>query len=477
MVNERRVGTGLLVLALLGCGSDAPPPDVSADGPTTSDDASSDAGRSPTDVDTDAGGDRDDAGAFTGNEDAGSSSEGWIGAWGTAPFGPFPLGIFSGGLPVDPLEITTTFPDDRAEDQSFRMIVHPTTSGDEVRVRLSNLMGDRPVTFDHVRVARRTLEAAIDGATSTPLTFGGLSEITVAPGAEAVSDGAPFDVRFGTDLAVSFHVVGKSGPITWHQVSFGINYVGLPKSGDFTADTGGLRFEQRSLGWFFLTGIDTRAANTKGTIVAIGDSITDGSFIVPGSNARWTDRLAQRLQRDGVAMGIVNQGINGNTVLPGAPPGVGPSALERFDRDVLKRPGVRTVILFEGTNDLGGGASSESVYQGLRTMIDRAHDAGVCVVLGTILPRGPFAWNYQTMEPNRRDLNARIRATTDVEGVADFEAVMAVPGQPSVPNPIYYSPDLVHPNPAGFQIMANAVPIEALVPDATKGCGRPNVVR
>ncbi|AXQ29801.1 SGNH/GDSL hydrolase family protein [Solimonas sp. K1W22B-7] len=412
------------------------------------------------------------------------NDQGWVGAWAAAPYGPYPLGPLTDLLPVPqpvPLPpIPSLLPGNQAVDQSFRMVVRPTLGGETLRVRLSNLVGDRPLRVGPVQVAQRLAGPAILPGSGRPVLFGGRDEVTIAPGAEAISDAVDFSYAVGTDLAVSFHVIGESGPITWHAVSFALSYVGLPNLGDSTGDPIGLSFPQPTLGWFFLSGIDVLAPQSPGAIVAIGDSITDGSYAVPETNTRWPDFLAQRLQRAGIAMGVLNQGINSNTVTRTAISAdsayQGAPAVERFGRDVLDRAGVRSVLIFEGTNDLGAGVAAEEIHAGIRSLSDRAHAAGLCVVVGTIPPRMDvipplFSWKPATMEPQRQRLNELIRADSSFDSLADFEAALALPGT-TLPNVLLYFPDLLHPNSLGFAAMAQAVPLEALVPPPVGHCNR-----
>lgn len=412
-----------------------------------------------------------------------AASGGWVGAWAAAPYGPYPLGPLSGDsaapLPADiALPLPSVLPNDHVSNQSFRMIVHPTLGGDVVRVRLSNLMGDKPVTFDAVHLARSLAQdtPAIVPGTSAAVSFGGAPGVTIAPGAEAVSDAVPFSYAVGDDLAVSFHVVGETGAITWHAVSFGLNYLSLPGIGDVTSDPTGVSFTQPSMGWFFLDGLDVRRKESPGSIVAIGDSITDGAYTV--LNTRWTDDFAHRLQAAGIDMGVLNEGINSNTVtVAGTPKGQeskGPPAVTRFDRDVLQRAGVRSVVIFEGTNDLTAGQNADQIFAGIRSMVEQAHAAGLCVVVGTIMPRNDliYGWDAKTMEPEREKLNKLIRAQTDIEGLADFDKAMQSPLDPTQPNVLYYFPDLLHPSQIGTPVMAAAVPIEALVPPPAGNCVR-----
>lgn len=400
----------------------------------------------------------------------------WIGAWGAAPYGPFPLGPLTETAPLDPLSVTalSLFQNEQAVDQSLRMIVHPTIGGERIRLRLSNLVGDRRVTFTSVQIARRGVGPAILPGTETPLLFDGLTDITAQPGEEVISDAADFAFAFGDDLAISFHIVGESGPMTWHAVSFGLNFVGPPGI-DVTGDPTGLSFAvQPSIGWFFISGIDVENPDSLGTIVALGDSITDGAYEVPETNTRWPDFFAQRLAAANIKMGLLNEGINSNSVTPQRPAWSGPPATERFERDVLERPNVRSVVIFEGTNDITAGATVEEITAGLASLIERAHNAGLCVVLGTIPPRDDllFGWDRAPHEPVRQALNAWIRGNTEVEAIADFDAVLGSPLDPTRPNPLYISPDLLHPTTLGFQVMADAVPLEALVPPPAGNCSR-----
>lgn len=404
----------------------------------------------------------------------------WVGSWSAAPYGPYPAGPLSETLPEDVAALTTpgAFQDRQARDQSFRMVVHPSLGGDTLRLRLSNLKGDRPVTFEPVRVGLRALPAA--GATIVPSThrqarFDGAPSVTVPPGEEAVSDAIDLSFEAGQDLVVSFRVVGESGPMTWHAVSFDTQFVSAPDRGDVTESVTGAAFPFVTLGWFFLSGVDVLRPDASGAIVALGDSITDGAYQLPATNTRYPDILARRLQEAGITMGVLNQGINSNTVTRvGTEAYRGPPAVERFDRDVLGRAGVRSVLIFEGTNDLTAGADAETVFEGLRELVARARAAGLCVVMGTIPPRDDllFGWDRTTMEEERQALNTMIRAQDDIAGIADFDAVLGNPLAPTRPNPALFFPDLLHPNSLGFVAMADAVPLVALAPPPAANCSR-----
>lgn len=414
----------------------------------------------------------------------GEADDHWIGVWGTAPYGPYPNGPLKGIVPppYDSLTSPAAFDGEQARNQSFRMVVRPTRGGGVLRLRFSNLVGTQPVALASARVAIRLAAAAIVPGTDTPVTFsGGSAGIEMAPGQEVISDPVTLPFTHEQDLAISFHVAAESGPMTWHAVSFDLNYLAGPDSGDVTGDSLGAQFHHPTVGWFFLTGVDVDVGDGAGgvlpgaeTVVAIGDSITDGAYQVPATNTRWPDLLAARLQERLLPVGVLNKGINSNRVTGSPSANRGNPALMRFDRDVLQRSGVRSVVIFEGTNDITSNTSAEEIYAGLSTLVRRAQKAGLCVVLGTIPPREDvmFGWNRQQHESVRQSLNAMIRANTEVDGIADFDVALGHPQQPDYPDPAYFFPDLLHPNSVGFQVMADAVPLEPLLSPINGGTCR-----
>ncbi|HEX4916546.1 MAG TPA: hypothetical protein VFV43_01480 [Limnobacter sp.] len=212
-----------------------------------------------------------------------------VGAWATAPYGPYPLGpLTRGGTPTPGAPEVALFPGNQANNQSFRMIIHPTIGGRAVRVRLSNLVGDRPIRFENISIAKgNPLTPNIDASTQTLLTVRGQVFGVVQAGEELITDLIPFEFEASEDLAVSFHVAGESGPMTWHAVSFAPQFIARPNSGDQTQDATGTAFQQVSVGWFFISGLDVLNPQAKGSVVTIGDSITDGAY--QALNQRWPD--------------------------------------------------------------------------------------------------------------------------------------------------------------------------------------------
>lgn len=376
----------------------------------------------------------------------------WVGAWASAPSG-------------------STYPP--VLNQSFRTVVHPTAVGRSLRIVLSNQYGDGPVEFRSVSVARRTTGPAIQPDSIRPVTFGGALEMTVQPGDQIISDPVALPVEFGEDLAISFHVPTPARRVTGSGIS-AFNrtaYESPPGSGDYTHDTGGAGFAITNTFVPFLARVDVNSHTTRGTVVAFGDSITEGTATAPDSNADYPARLAARLHAEGVPVSVINAGIGGNTLLPcGAVESVfGLAAVERFRRDVLSVPHVSAVIITEGGNDLRYcGRTATDLENALQQLIDTAHAAGLKVLLGTYIPRIsrtvllPDAMPDLLGDDQRQILNAWIRDRRDVT-VVDFDRAVANPAG-THQQPGTESMDGIHPGPRGYQLMADTVPVTELSP-------------
>lgn len=407
--------------------------------------------------------------------DSGTAPARWISTWGTAIYTTFPNGPLT--LSPDFSPNTGLFIGKEAWDQSFRMMIHPTAPGNRVRFHFSNMYGEQPLEISSANVAIRayTLAPAIVADTLTPLTFNGEIGVTIPPGETITTDPADFSYEFGDTLAVSFHVPGPSGPISWHAESFALQYASVPNSGDVTRDELGLNFLNGDRGWFFLRGMDIQLQEPvpgpvrPGTIVAFGDSITDGMASTPEMNHRWPDFLARRIQAEGLPIGVVNAGINSNTVTGSPSPETrGEAGVLRFSRDVLQRTGVRTVFVLLGTNDLTIDVSADDIYQGLTDLAMQAREMGVRIVVSTILPRNdppiPFGWNPTIHEAVRQNLNHQILNSNAFDAVVDLASVMENPLVENQPFQPYFTEGL-HPNSLGMQVMADAIPLDVLLPE------------
>ncbi len=398
----------------------------------------------------------------------------WFSTWGTAIYSTFPNGpLAQDGFSPN----TAAFIGNEAVAQSFRMIVHPSTGGDRLRLTFSNRFGDRPLLLENVSVALRLLPSgpAIDPTTQTAVTFDGRTHVSIPAGSEVASDAAELTWAFGDDIAVSFYAPGPTGPMSWHAEAFAVQYLSLPGSGDLTADPSGIGLSSIERGWFFLSAVDAQREETaQYSVATFGDSITDGFAGTPELNHRYPDFLARRLQAAGADVGVVNVGINSNKVLSGGMAD-GAAGITRFSYDVIERSGVDAVFILLGTNDLSAGVPAETVYAGLLDLAKQAHAAGICTLVGTILPRNdppePFGWDAATEEPERQKLNQLILQSTVFDAVADVASALANPLLPSQPLQAYFVEGL-HPNSVGMQVLADAIPLEPLLRPPLGSCSR-----
>ena len=398
---------------------------------------------------------------FAGAQGPGKEEPGkdWVGTWGTAPADAAPKTL-------------QTF-----NDQTVRLIVRTSIGGSKVRIRLSNELGSTPLRIGAAHVALRAAGAETVAGSSRALTFGGRPFVVIPPGAPVLSDPVEMSVPAQADLAVSLHLPGEAPASTVHGNAFQTSYVSGP--GNF-ADTAAFPTRRTMTSWPFLTAVDVTAAGA-GAIVALGDSITDGSNTTVDANRRWPDMLAQRLQASrsdtppGARFGVVNRGIGGNRLLrdPGEWPPFGRAVLARFDRDVLATAGVRHVVLLIGINDIGHpgtgsmpaaeGPTAEDLIAGYRQVIARARTQGIAIHGATLTPfEGTVFPGYYTAakEAVRQAVNRWIRESREFDSVIDFDRALRDPAQPSRLLAKYDSGDHLHPNDAGMAAMAGAVPLE-----------------
>jgi lysophospholipase L1-like esterase len=342
-----------------------------------------------------------------------------------------------------------------------------------VRVRFANLYGTRPLRIGDAAIAPdptggpRTVNSGIG------LTFAGRRSVTIPPASEATSDAVQIAVAPLTDLAVSVYVSAPTGPATTHTAGEQRNGIAL---GDHVSTAAGRPFTASTSSFFFLDGFSVLArAAVHGTVVALGDSLTDGYRSAMDANARWPNDLARRLDGlRGPTLSLVDAGIAGNRVLSGSPC-YGASALARFRRDVLGQPDAREVILLEGTNDIGmshatGGCSAPhrdvsaaQIIAGDEQIIRQAHGAGLKIFGGTLPPfRGSSYWTAAG-EAKREAVNRWIRSRGAFDGTIDFAASVADPADPEILAPRYDSGDHLHLNDAGYRAMADAVDLAMLL--------------
>ncbi len=341
-------------------------------------------------------------------------------------------------------------------NRTLRQIVHASIGGDRVRVRFSNEYGDRPLVIAKARIALRDSGASIVASTDRAVTFDGKESITIRPGATIYSDGVAFTLPKLSDLVISTYLPDSSRSATRHSLGRQTNYVSRP--GDFTSSA---RFTSDSTisMWFFLAGVDVMNSSATGVIATLGNSITDGFAATQNANARWPDVLARRLLNSSEPpKGIVNAGISGNRVLTY---GTGPSALARFDRDVLMQSGVTHLIVLEGINDIGNSQvtriTAEDLIFGLHQIAKRAKERGLVVIGATLTPAGPRAAFTLEHEAKRVAVNTWIRTSGVFDAVIDFDAVTRDPAHPTQFLPAYDSGDHLHPSDAGYRAMGEAI--------------------
>lgn len=403
----------------------------------------------------------------------------WISAWGTAqqlaPMPPPRLPPRPAGearpAPPPPSGPSPILPTpERLKDQTVRMIVRPTIGGSVLRVAFSNASGGEPVRIGRAGVAKSAGEAAVVAGTARALSFAGQEAVTIQPGAVAISDPVSLDVAAFELLAVSIHLPDDTAVNTLHPLGLRTTYIA---KGDRTGDAR-LSGAETNRSYFWLTGVFVQADAKAGTIVAFGDSITDGYATTPDTGRAWPDLLADRLQKDARTrhLSVINMGISGNRVRRD---GAGLSALARFDRDVLARPGVRWVILLEGINDINFAAipgmpaseavTAEELIAAYAQLVDRAHLHGIKVMGATITPtEGLWLYSART-EALRQAVNTWIRTSGRFDAVVDFDAAVRDPARPARLNPAFNPGDHVHPNDAGNAAMAAAIDVERFLRD------------
>jgi lysophospholipase L1-like esterase len=401
-------------------------------------------------------------------------------AWTGSAQGPYPVG----NATAQP-ELRFAFPDPAkgASDQSFRLIVRPDIWGRQMRIRLSNAFGTRPVTFDAVYAGLQLSSSAIVAGTNRPISFGRQTSITIAPGQSAVSDPVrlPFvhhaddKMLTGRRLAISFHVAGDSGPMTWHAKALTTSYISPPGSGAKSGDEVEQGFPYSSTSWYFLDAVDMSAPAGTKAIVAFGDSITDGTASTINGDDRWPDVFARRVHAMyGNRETVVNAGIGGGMVIGPAdyatkPFAGGPAATERLDRDVISLANVGAVIWLEGINDFGNaGARPEDVENGVRDVVKRlrARIPGVRVFMATLtssLNSSNGGYGATAVDEKRRAYNQFIGTAGIFDGVIDFDATTfdASSGELKAafqPNSSTGGPgDKLHPNRAGYMAMGLSI--------------------
>ncbi|MFE6487269.1 SGNH/GDSL hydrolase family protein [Streptomyces sp. NPDC057757] len=351
---------------------------------------------------------------------------------------------------------------------TIRNVVHTSVGGGATRVRISNRLGTQPLRLGAVTVALQEPGAprsakAVPGSMRTA-TFAGAATVTIPAGRDLLTDPVYLQVPADANLLVSVHTPVDSGPATYHRSALQANFVA--PAGDRTAEESGTAYTTAIGNWYYVTGVDVLGTSAAGSVVTLGDSITDGTGSSFSANHRWPDRLADRLAAlpPTRRLGVLNAGISGNRLLL---EGRGPSALDRFDADVLSRTGVRVVIVMEGINDIKGAPAETdpaAVEDAYRRLVSRAHARGIRVVGATLTPYAGHSAFTQAREAVRQEVNRVIRTGGLFDEVVDFDAVVRDPARPSRILPAYDPGDHLHFNDAGLKAMADAIDLTELAP-------------
>ncbi|HWC87543.1 MAG TPA: SGNH/GDSL hydrolase family protein, partial [Solirubrobacteraceae bacterium] len=385
----------------------------------------------------------------------------WVASWGASP--------------------QAAVPGDRAargfKRETIRNIVFTSVGGSRIRVRFTNLFGALPLEVGAAAIGIQRSGAALVRGTSLPLSFAGRRSVLIAPGSDAFSDPVHLPVLPLTKLAVSLYLPYATGPATQHFDAQQVSYLGI---GNHVRDIGASALRVPIRSWYFVDGVDVwTPSRVLGTIVALGDSITDGVRSPMNANARWPNDLARRLDAlRGPTLGVVDEGIGGNRILNDSLC-CGLAAISRFALDVAAQPGATEVILLEGINDIGfaqhtghltapnADVSAAQIVSGDEAIIRQAHAAGLKIFGSTLTPfAGARYWTPEG-EAKRDAVNRWIRTSESFDGVIDFARAVADATDPAILNPAYDSGDHLHPNAAGYAAMARAINLAMLTSAAS----------
>ena len=379
------------------------------------------------------------------------AAEHWVSSWGAATTAAYPISYNTDAM---------TRSNTPGLEHTFRLIARTTLGGRAIRLRLSNSASLMPLSIGAVRIGLREQGAGIKPGSSLPVTFSGATSTVIPAGGQLISDPIALTTSAGSDVAVSLYLPGISLMPSAHAQAFQTNYVTAQGAGNAAEDDSGTAFTEQNSSVPVLEGIDVLASKNAGAIVVLGDSLSDGVGSTFDGHDRWPDQLANRLQRAGIARSVVNEGLTGNSIdCPLGLPEDGPNAVDRLDRDVLSKSGIRLVFLFEGTNDLANFCTAAQLKASMTAVVARIHGKGIAVIGATLIPRTDIHFS-PLAAADRLVINDWIRNSGTFDHVVDFDA--AVRAADGGWDPQYDSGDQVHLNPAGYRKLVDAIDLEQL---------------
>ena len=370
----------------------------------------------------------------------------WVGTWATA---------------LQLVETRNNPPAPGLTDNSLRQVVRVSIGGEVIRVKLSNEFSKSPVTLHSVQIAASAGGSAIDLSTNLVLKFNGNQEVTMEPGTMITSDPVYFRLQPRMDVAITIFFGSTSPDITGHPGSRTNSYLLAGNNSSVTDFSGSVITEH----WYVINGIDVQAPSSSSCIAILGNSITDGRGSTTNMQNRWPDMLSERLLANPATsqVGVLNLGIGGNCVLKDC---LGISGISRFERDILTQPGVKSVIIFEGVNDIGGVRTAEAaksvandLIAAYKTMIESAHSRGLKIYGATITPFKGNGYYNQYSEQCRNEVNTWIRQSGKFDGVFDFDSVVRNPEDKESLVSSNQN-DGLHPDLTGFKKMAESIDLK-----------------
>ncbi len=372
-----------------------------------------------------------------------SEEDKWVGTWATA---------------LQQVEESNMPPEPGLSNNTLRQVVRVSLGGNRIRVKFSNEYGNSELTLNLVQIAVSSGKGKVKSGTEKLLTFEGKKSVTIPAGGTVTSDTVDYCLPKLTDIAITIYFGNAPTVLTGHPGSRTTSYI-LPGNG---IDSLNISTAVPTEHWYVIAGIDVITCALCNAVVALGDSITDGRGSTTDMQNRWTDNLAKRLQANTATagIGVLNMGIGGNTVLQG---GLGPSAVERFERDVLSQSGVRYLIIFEGVNDIGINNNlkvTTDLINTYKSFIDKAHANNILVYGATILPFGGSQYDSAINEQARQTVNDWIRTSGEFDAVIDFDAALRDTKDFTRLKEIYDSGDHLHPNAEAYKKMAEIVELD-----------------